>query len=152
MRAMRARFVHTNLVARDWRALAGFYERVFGCVLIPPERDYLGDALDAGTALRGAHLTGAHLRLPGWGDDGPTLEIYHYDALLERPAPGINRPGFGHIAFEVDDVAAARETVLEEGGRAVGEVVTLTTSAGRRVTWCYMTDPEGNALELQSWT
>jgi catechol-2,3-dioxygenase len=33
----------------------------------------------------------------------------------------------------------------------VGEVVTLTTAAGRRVTWCYVTDPEGNIIELQSW-
>jgi hypothetical protein len=34
----------------------------------------------------------------------------------------------------------------------VGEVVTLTTADGRRVTWCYVTDPEGNILELQSWS
>jgi hypothetical protein len=33
----------------------------------------------------------------------------------------------------------------------VGEVVTLETAAGTRVTWCYVTDPEGNVLELQSW-
>jgi len=25
------RYVHTNVVARDWRKLAGFYTRVFGC-------------------------------------------------------------------------------------------------------------------------
>lgn len=149
---MRARFVHTNLIARDWRALAHFYARVFGCVRVPPERDYRGDALDAGTGLHRAHLTGAHLRLPGWGENGPTLEIYHYAELLERPAPGINRPGLGHIAFEVGDVAAARDIVLVEGGRAVGEVVTLTTSAGTRVTWCYVTDPEDNVIELQSWS
>jgi len=33
----------------------------------------------------------------------------------------------------------------------VGEVVTLTTSAGTQVTWCYVTDPEGNIIELQAW-
>ena len=148
---MRARFVHTNVIARDWRPLAEFYTRVFGCELVPPVRDYRGAALDAGTALRGAHLTGAHLRLPGAGPDGPTLEIYQYDELLERPAAGIHRPGFGHIAFEVDDVAAAMGEVLAHGGSAVGEVVTLTTAAGTRVTWCYVRDPEGNVIELQSW-
>ena len=25
-------------------------------------------------------------------------------------------------------------------------------SLGRRVTWCYVTDPEGNVIELQSWS
>jgi catechol-2,3-dioxygenase len=29
--------------------------------------------------------------------------------------------------------------------------VTLTTAAGTKVTWCYVTDPEGNIIELQSW-
>ena len=34
-----ARYVHTNLIARDWRELARFYVEVFGCELVPPERD-----------------------------------------------------------------------------------------------------------------
>jgi len=32
------RFVHTNIVARDWERLAEFYVRVFGCTPVPPER------------------------------------------------------------------------------------------------------------------
>ena len=39
------------------------------------------------------------------------------------------------------------------GGRwGVGETVTLQTADGRRVTWVYVTDPEGNIVELQSWS
>ena len=45
----------------------------------------------------------------------------------------------------------ARERVLTNGGGAVGDVVTLETADGRRVTWTYVTDPEGNLIELQSW-
>ena len=63
----------------------------------------------------------------------------------------MNRPGFGHIAFSVEDVAGARATVLAAGGKSVGEVVTVTLPGGARVTWCYVTDPEGNVIELQSW-
>jgi predicted enzyme related to lactoylglutathione lyase len=150
--SIRATYVHTNLVAADWRALAAFYQELFGCVPVPPERDYQGDALDAGTGLVGTHLCGAHLRLPGRGDDGPTLEIFTHDPLAERGATAVNHPGFGHVAFEVDDVAAARDAVLGAGGSAVGEVVTLQTASGAMVTWCYVTDPEGNIIELQSWT
>ena len=50
------------------------------------------------------------------------------------------------------DVETARNRVLNEGGSPVGDVVTLTTADGRRVTWCYVTDPEGNVVELQSWS
>jgi hypothetical protein len=42
--------------------------------------------------------------------------------------------------------------VLAAGGRSVGEVVTLTTATGAKVTWVYVTDPEGNVIELQSWS
>jgi catechol 2,3-dioxygenase-like lactoylglutathione lyase family enzyme len=147
----RARYVHTNLVARDWQALAGFYERVLGCVPVPPERHFSGPTLEAGTGVRGSRLDGIHLRLPGRGDDGPTLEIFSYSIAADGPAPAVNRPGFGHLAFEVASVEEARAEVLAAGGRAIGEVVTLTTAAGRRVTWCYVSDPEGNILELQSW-
>jgi predicted enzyme related to lactoylglutathione lyase len=56
------------------------------------------------------------------------------------------------VAFVVDDVDQARTAVLGAGGGIVGDVVTTQTSDGRRVTWCYLTDPEGNILELQSWS
>jgi predicted enzyme related to lactoylglutathione lyase len=146
-----ARYVHTNLVASDWRRLASFYQQVFDCIPVLPERDFQGPALEAGTGLPGAHLQGVHLRLPGWGEGGPTLEIFSYTPRVDRQAPAVNRPGFGHIAFQVEDVAAARAAVLGAGGREVGEVVTLQIATGARVTWCYVTDPEGNILELQAW-
>jgi len=148
---VKAKYVHTNLIAADWRKLADFYMNIFGCSLVPPERDYSGEALDLGTGLQAAHMVGAHLRLPGYGENGPTLEIYNYNQLQPRAATAVNRPGFGHIAFEVEDVAAARQEALAAGGGAVGETVTLATSVGTRVTWCYLTDPEGNVIELQAW-
>jgi len=149
---MHVKYVHTNLIARDWRKLAKFYTDVFGCSLVPPERDYQSDELDSGTGLKNAHLTGAHFRLPGYEENGPTLKIYNYDHLENGQAPAVNRPGFGHIAFEVDDVQEACKIVEANGGGVIGEVVTLTTKAGSRVTWCYITDPEGNIIELQSWS
>ena len=149
--AIPARFGHVNVVARDWRSLARFYEDVFGCDPVPPERDYGGPDLAAATALDAPRLRGVHLRLPGLGAEGPTLEVYAYDQPADAVWPEVHRPGFGHIAFAVDDVAGARAALLEAGGSAVGEVVESVTSAGGRVTWCYCRDPEGNVVELQRW-
>lgn len=142
-----ARYVHTNLIARDWRRVAEFYQSVFGCVLVPPERHFSGPPLDAGTGVRNSSIDGVHLRLPGNGDEGPTIEIFTYSRLADGPPPAVNRPGFGHIAFAADSVADARAEVIAAGGKPVGEIVTLTTAVGRRVTWCYVTDPEGNVVE-----
>lgn len=147
---MTTRYVHTNLVARDWQALARFYIERFGCVLVPPERDLSGPAVDAGLGVKDARIRGVHLRLPGHGPGGPTLEIYRYDPTEDGPRPSARRPGLGHLAFAVDDVAAERAAIVAAGGGTVGEVV--TTHAGEAsVTWCYVTDPEGNVIELQRW-
>ena len=146
-----ARYVHTNLIARDWQSLARFYQSVFGCVFVPPERNYSGPALEAGTGVPNSTLCGVHLRLPWNGPEGPTLEIYTYSQLADSPYPAVNRPGLAHLAFEVPSVKDARRQVLAAGGKPVGEIVTLTTSEGKNVTWCYVTDPEGNIIELQSW-
>lgn len=150
--AIDARFGHVNLIARDWRSLAAFYTEVFGCVFVPPERDISGPVLERGTAIPGAALTGAHLRLPGLGADGPTLEIYQFAAMPDEPPSIANRPGFRHIAFAVPSVPEARAAVLDAGGSVVGEIVTTQTKDGRYVTWAYLADPEGNILELQSWS
>jgi predicted enzyme related to lactoylglutathione lyase len=149
---MAAKYGHTNLIAEDWRALANFYQQLFGCVPVPPERDFQGAQIEAGTGIPGAHLRGVHLRLPGYGDNGPTLEILNYNILESRGKTAVNRPGFGHIAFMVADVAAAQQAVLRAGGRKVAEIVSLQIATGASVTMCYVTDPEGNTVELQSWS
>src|SRR5438552_16992663 len=77
-----AKYVHTNLIARDWKRLVRFYTDVFGCKPKDPERDMSGAWLDSVTSLRNAHLTGVHLRLPRYEQDGPTLEIFSYDDSL----------------------------------------------------------------------
>ena len=59
-----------------------------------------GAWLDELTSLRDAHLTGVHLRLPGYGDDGPTLEIFSYDQLIESELPEANRCGLGQVALQ----------------------------------------------------
>jgi YD repeat-containing protein len=147
-----ARFGHVNVIARDWRRLADFYERVFGMEIVPPLRDDRAEDVEAGTGVAGIAFRGAHLRLPGLGANGPTLEIYQYDSGPEGMPSVANRPGFRHIAFAVPDVPAAREAILEAGGGKVGAIVTSTTADGRRVTWTYTTDPEGNIIELQAWS
>jgi len=148
---IKARYTHTNLVAEDWQKLAKFYEEVFGCIPFPPERDLSGRWLEDCNAVPGAEIRGMHLRLPGFGSEGPTLEIFQYNRQEERPRTAANRPGFAHIAFAVDDVEAAREAVLAAGGGTLGKLVSVEIAGAGQITLVYMTDPEGNIIELQKW-
>lgn len=149
---MQARFVHVNLIGRDWKRLVRFYCDVFGCVPHGPERDLSGDWLDRVTGLPKARLRGIHLRLPGLGVAGPTLEIFSYDSMNDRPAARANDPGFAHIAFAVDDVDGALAAVLAAGGSTVGEVATSDVPGPGRLRVVYARDPEGNIIELQKWS
>ena len=148
---MPTRYVHTNVIARDWQRLARFYEQVFGCVRVPPERDLSGEWLERGTGVPRAHLRGMHLRLPGHGDRGPTLEIFSYDELVPQSHPVANRLGYGHLAFAVDDVAAAMAAVVAHGG-SPGEIAVHDVPGAGRLEVTYVRDPEGNLVELQRWT
>lgn len=146
-----ARYVHTNIVARDWRRLARFYEEVFGCRPVLPERDLAGTWLEAATGVPEARVCGIHLRLPGYGKEGPTLEIFEYNQLELRPERAINRPGLAHIAFGVDDVEQMLGAVLDAGGGMVGELVSVDVPGAGKIDFVYASDPEGNIVELQHW-
>jgi len=148
---MAIKYVHTNIVSRDWRRLAEFYIQVFDCEPVPPERDLSGEWLAKGSGVKQATISGVHLRLPGYGSEGPTLEIYQYAEPEERPTPAANRLGIGHMAFLVEDVQEKLTQVLEAGGEALGEVSSHEISGVGHLTFVYATYPEGNILELQKW-
>ena len=146
------KYAHTNIVCRDWRKLSRFYIAVFDCQPVPPPRDLAGDWLAQATGLERPHLTGQHLRLPGFGENGPTLEIFQYDEMLERSMPpAANRLGLGHLAFEVDQVEETLKALLAHGGQELGQVVKQEIAGVGVITFTYATDPEGNILEIQSW-
>jgi predicted enzyme related to lactoylglutathione lyase len=149
---MTTKFAHTNLVARDWKRLSAFYQEIFDCVPVPPQRDLSGEWLDRATGIESAHITGTHLRLPGYGEHGPTLEIFHYDVMPDHPRVQANTPGFSHIAFAVDDVPATVRAVLDHGGSTVGQLATRDFPGVGLLTFQYVSDPEGNIIEVQNWS
>jgi predicted enzyme related to lactoylglutathione lyase len=148
---MGMRYVHTNLIARNWRTLATFYQEVFNCVPVPPQRNLHGKWLDRATGRDNARISGAHLLLPGNGKSGPTLEIFEYDGNRASLTKEVNTPGFAHIAFAVDDVQEVLQRVLARGGSELGDVTTTVIAGAGTITVVYVRDPEGNIIELQRW-
>ncbi len=145
------RYAHTNIVAKDWKALSAFYVNVFDCTIKPPERDLSGEWLDRATGLTNAHLKGIHLELPGFKDNGPTLEIFTYTDMDSSEPVTANHAGFTHIAFQVDDVEATFKKAIKAGGTALGEVTRKKVEGVGMLTLVYFRDPEGNIIEIQSW-
>ena len=143
-------YVHTNLIARDWRRLAQFYIDVFGCTPVLSERDMEGSWIDDMTGIEHVHIKGIHLSLPGY-EHGPTLEIFGYNKAEERDDPSINMTGLTHIAFRVDNVPKYADRVLDHGGSFYGKMIQTYISEVGTLEAVYMKDPEGNIVELQRW-
>ncbi len=148
---LNCKYVHTNIIARDWRRLARFYIQVFGCREKPPERNLSGTWLDRATALKKAHIEGIHLYLPGYDEHGPTLEIFQYSETIPNNGKLPNKQGFGHIAFSVDDVERCVELIQQHGGGCIGETVHTEISGAGTIHFAYAHDPEGNIVEIQKW-
>jgi predicted enzyme related to lactoylglutathione lyase len=146
------KYVHTNLISMDWKKLAEFYIKVFGCIPQYPERNLSGDWIDHLTRIKGVEINGIHLQLPGYDGRGPTLEIFEYNKKEENPElKEINSNGFSHIAFHVDDVEEMCVKVIENGGKKYGELVKTEIGVLGTISVVYVQDPEGNIIELQNW-
>ena len=149
---IKSRFAHTNLIANDWKKIADFYIHVFGCEPVSTERDHHGPWVAELTAIPGARVRGQHLRLPGYPREiAPTIEIFQYQRNLPSLPTALNRPGFAHIAFEVEDVPKARQLVLKHGGADHGKELVIDIPGAGQLNLVYMCDPEGNVIELQKW-
>lgn len=145
------KYVHTNIITDDWKRLAQFYIQAFACKMTLPHRNLSGEWLSQATGVYQAQIKGAHLRLPGWGNQGPTLEIFQYTKNESQPHPLSNRKGLGHLAFEVENVEAALEKALAFGGECYGEIAVHQVESMGTLTFVYLRDPDGNIIELQNW-
>ncbi|MDD3168862.1 MAG: VOC family protein [Eubacteriales bacterium] len=148
---MATRYVHTNIIAKDWKKLSQFYQKVLHCKPINQNRDLKGEWLDKLTGIPSVHIQGEHLLLPDYSEDHPTLEIFSYSQEEHNSSKKINHLGFSHLAFEVDDVRGTLKEIILEGGGQLGEVVEAAYPDNIKATFVYAKDIEGNIIELQSW-
>ncbi|MBU1013887.1 MAG: VOC family protein [Bacteroidetes bacterium] len=145
------KFVHVNIISKDWKKLADFYTKVFECVSLWPERDLSGDWMDKATSIKDVHINGVHLRLPGFEVGSPTLEIFQYDNNSSPHPKKINTEGLAHLAFRVDDVQVILKRALANGGSQVGDLINKEIKGLGTITFVYINDPEGNIIEIQHW-
>lgn len=149
---MSIKYVHTNIIARNWKKLSQFYIDVFDCKPLYPARDLSGKWIDKVTNINNVNIKGIHLRLPGY-ENGPTLEIFEYKPQkLRNIESEINDQGFTHIAFHVDAVDNVLEKVLQNGGEKLGQIIKKDYGELGILTVVYAQDPEGNFIEIQNWS
>ncbi len=152
---MKVRLAHVSITAKDLRRLAAFYIEAFGFVPNREERGFSGEWVEKGTGLPRADFTRIHLRLPGVKEYGTDLEIIQYSHAAEDSSPPVaNMTGLRHLAFETEDAGELKnlyERIIEIGGGKLGEISEREIGDLGTVSFVYMTDIEGNIVELVTW-
>ncbi len=136
------RLTHIGLCVRDIRLATEFY-----CAALGFEEVTRMQFDDAATAQL-LDVPALVLDLIYLQRDGFRLELLGYEqpGTVGEPGPrAMNRLGFTHLSFRVDDVDGVADAIVAHGGRTFPER-TVTFDGGNRGVMA--ADPDGNLLEL----
>lgn len=110
-------------------------------------RSSLGATVGAPQALPDHGVTIAFVELPNTKVEllEPLGEGSPIAAFLERSPSG----GMHHMCYEVDDIVAARDRLVAEGARVLGDGNAKTGAHGRPVLFLHPKDFFGTLIELE---
>ena len=131
---MSGRLDHVGLTVGDLPAMTGWY---VDALALSVEFEFALDRLD---------FRGVMLRSP----EGYRLELLHragnaHGLRATSPVDAALTRGFGHVAFDVDDVDSAYDRLLSAGAT---DRMSPRPSPEPGVRMAYVADPEGNLVEL----
>lgn len=130
---MIGRLNHVAIAVPDLQAAAAQYADTLGAKVGPPQ-----DEPDHGVTVIFIELPNTKIELlHPLGDDSPINGF-----LAKNPAGGIH-----HMCFEVDDILAARDHLLAQGARVLGQP--RIGAHGKPVLFLHPKDFNGCLIELE---
>lgn len=133
---------HTGISVRDMERSLQFYRDLLGMELVFDQDLNNVEPLNRVVGMDNASGRVAWLR----ADDETMIELWQWDQPKGRPLPDDYKPadkGVTHFAFEVDDVDAICERIVQAGFHANTKPVDL----GMHKT-TYVRGPDGEIIEI----
>ena len=132
---MIGRLNHVAIAVPDLAAAAAQYRDTLGATVGPPQ-----DEPDHGVTVVFVELPNTKIELlHPLGDASPIAGF-----LAKNPSGGIH-----HICYEVEDIAAARDRLLAQGARVLGEGEPKIGAHGKPVLFLHPKDFAGTLVELE---
>jgi catechol 2,3-dioxygenase-like lactoylglutathione lyase family enzyme len=132
---------HTGIVAKDLADSLHFYKNLLGFT-IRRQREESGTYIDNISGLHGVRLTTIKMAAP----DGQLIELLYYHTPFSEQLPRrLQDVGVSHIAFTVEDLDSAYES-LKSQGVPFNAPPQTSPDGYAKVTFC--TAPEGTYIEL----
>ncbi len=130
---MIGRLNHIAIAVPDLDAAVAQYRDTMGAKVAPPQ-----DLPDHGVTVVFITLPNTKIELLApLGDTSPIAGF-----LARTPSGGIH-----HLCFEVPDIAAARDRLLAQGARVLGDI--KTGAHGKPVLFLHPRDFHGTLIELE---
>ncbi len=130
---MIGRLNHVAIAVPDLAAASAQYGGVLGATLRPPQ-----DEPDHGVTVVFIDLPNTKIELlTPLGENSPIAGF-----LVKNPAGGIH-----HICYEVDDILIARDALLANGARVLGDI--KIGAHGKPVLFLHPKDFNGCLIELE---
>jgi glyoxylase I family protein len=136
---------HTCITVSDLEQSIGFYRDLLGLELVMTEEsERSGDDRSKALGVPKAKVKLAILRA---GD--ARVELIEYVTAAGRPYDRNNNDtGAMHIAFQVEDIDAVHQRMLEHGVRFTAPPATIPAGPMEGWRWTYFFDPDGVSLEI----
>ena len=132
---MIGRLNHVAIAVPDLAAAATLYRDTLGADVGAPQ-----DEPDHGVTVIFITLPNTKIELlHPLGDDSPIAGF-----LAKNPSGGIH-----HMCYEVDDILADRDRLLEKGARVLGSGTPKTGAHGKPVLFLHPKDFTGTLIELE---
>ena len=132
---MIGRLNHVAIAVPDLAEAAAQYRETLGARVGPPQ-----DEPDHGVTVVFVELPNTKIELlHPLGDASPIAGF-----LAKNPSGGIH-----HICYEVEDIAAARDRLLAQGARVLGEGDPKIGAHGKPVLFLHPKDFAGTLVELE---
>jgi catechol 2,3-dioxygenase-like lactoylglutathione lyase family enzyme len=137
---------HTGYTVSSLERSLSFYRDLLGCEVVA-RQEKRGGYLAAIVGYRDAHVSMAHLRVPG---SEHVIELFEYLS----PAPGRadvepRNIGTSHLCFVVEDLSETYERLRAAGVDSfISGPIDIDTGVNSGGQGLYLTDPDGIPVEL----
>lgn len=132
---MIGRLNHVAIAVPDLEAACAQYQGALGATITPPQ-----DLPEHGVRVVFVELPNTKIEfLHPLGERSPIAGF-----LEKNPAGGIH-----HICYEVEDILAARERLLAQGARVLGDGEPKIGAHGNPVLFLHPKDFQGSLIELE---
>jgi len=132
---MIGRLNHVAIAVPDLEAACAQYQGALGATIMPPQ-----DLPEHGVRVVFVELPNTKIEfLHPLGERSPIAGF-----LEKNPAGGIH-----HICYEVEDILAARERLLAQGARVLGDGEPKIGAHGNPVLFLHPKDFQGSLIELE---